>query len=92
VIVWLYEDRLTVAYADQPLAYYRVRYAADGYTLEEVAEPELLDTDFRSPQLSLWVLSEDEWLKILQVARPRRRSRPIPEYTVEQHSFLHLVG
>jgi len=92
VMVWLYADRLTVAYADQPLAYYRVRYAADGYTLEEVAEPELLATDFRSPQLSLWVLSEDEWLKILQVARPRRRPRPIPEYTVEQHSFLHLVG
>jgi len=64
--VWLYGERLTVEYADEPLAQYQVRYQRDGSHLLAVEEPQVFETAFRSPQLPLWELSDEEWLKVLR--------------------------
>jgi putative transposase len=67
VAVWLYAEHLTVAFADEPLAQYHVAYQPDRKHLRAVAEPRLFETPFRSPQLPLWALGDDEWFKILRV-------------------------
>lgn len=75
--VWLYGETLTVEYADEPLAQYRVRYQPDKTHLLTVEEPRLFETAFRSPQLPLWELNDDEWRKVVRRApyAPRARQR-----------------
>ncbi len=75
VAVWLYAEHLTVAFADEPLARYTVRYQPNKKHLRAVTAPELFETPFRSPQLPLWELGNEEWLKVLRVPEyaPRRR-------------------
>lgn len=76
--VWLYGETLTIEFADEPLARYRVRYQTDKRHLLAVEEPQLFATPFRSLQLSLWELSDTEWLKVLR--RPLYAPRkPRPE-------------
>jgi len=64
--VWLYGETLTIEFADEPLARYRVRYQPDKKHLRAVEEPHLFATPFRSPQLALWELDDTEWLKVLR--------------------------
>ena len=52
--VWLYGENLTVHFADEPLAQYKVAYASDGKRLRRVGHPRLFETPFQSPQLFLW--------------------------------------
>ncbi len=75
--VWLYGEHLTVEFADEPLARYRVTYQPDKRQLKTVREPQLFDTPHRSPQLPLWVLGEGEWLRVLKLPgyAPRRHVR-----------------
>ncbi len=56
-----------MAYADEPLAEYRVRYQPDRKHLLDVAEPRLFETPFRSPQPPLWEPADGEWLKALRL-------------------------
>ena len=74
VAVWLYAERLTVAFADEPLAQYDVAYQPDKRHLKTVTEPRLFATPFRSPQFPLWAWDDDEWLKVLRVPKyaPRK--------------------
>jgi len=70
---------LTIEFADEPLAQYRVRYQPDKKQLRVVTEPRLFETPFASPQLSLWELNDAEWLKVIRRAdyAPRRpRQQP----------------
>ncbi len=77
VAVWLYGEHLTVEFADEPLAQYRVRYAPDKQHLKEVTVVELFDTPHRSRQLPLWELGDGEWLKaIRREPYATRRQRP----------------
>ncbi len=73
--VWLYGENLTLEYADEPLARYKVRYQPDRKHLLGVTERQLYDTPHRSPQPPLWELGDGEWLKVLKVPEyaPRRR-------------------
>ncbi len=49
--VWLYGETLTLEYADEPLAQYRVRYQPDKAHLRTVEAPLLFETPYQSPQL-----------------------------------------
>jgi putative transposase len=79
--VWLYGETLTLEYADELLAQYKVRYQPDKAHLLTVAEPHLFATPYQSPQLPLWELSDAEWLKVLRrpdyAPRMPRRAAPV---------------
>ncbi len=75
--VWLYGEHLTVAFADEPLAQYRVSYQPDKRHLKTVTEPHLFETPFRSTQLPLWELGDGDWLKVLRAPEyAPRKGRP----------------
>ena len=64
--VWRYGETLTIAFADEPLARYRVRSQPDTKHLRAVEEPPVYATPFRSPQLALWERDDTEWLKVIR--------------------------
>jgi len=75
VAVWLYGERLTLAFSDEPVAQYTVTYQPDKRHLKTVTEERLFETPHRSPQPPLWELGDGEWLKVLRLpeyASPRR--------------------
>lgn len=65
--VWLYGKHLTVEFADEPLARYRITYQPDKRHLKAVTDQHLFETPHRSPQLPLWAWAEGEWLQVLRV-------------------------
>ncbi len=64
--VWLYAETLTIEFADEPVAQYKVRYQPDKAHLLSVEEPRLFETPYRSAPLPLWELSDAEWLKVIR--------------------------
>lgn len=73
--VWLYGEHLTVVFADEPLAQYRVTYQPDKRHLKTVADPHLFETPHRSPPLPLWELGDGEWLTVLRASPYAARRR-----------------
>jgi hypothetical protein len=88
-IVWLYGETLTVAYADTPLTHYRVSYQPNGRHIRTLTEPELFATVYRSPQLSLWQLSEDEWQKAVPLPHRQPVTRR-PQVSAWQELLLQV--
>jgi len=86
--VWLYGETLTLEFADEPLAQYRVRYQADKAHLRVVEAPLLFETPYRSPQLPLWELSDEEWLKVMR--RPDYAPRTVRQEPVIQPTLFAL--
>lgn len=77
-VVWLYGETLTVAFGDTPLTQYRVSYQPNLKHLRTVTEPRLFDHPYGSPQLSLWELGEDEWLKVQRLpVRPVHKRQAV---------------
>jgi hypothetical protein len=78
--VWLYGETLTIEFADEPLAQYRVRYQPDKKHLRGITEPRLFESAFQSPQLSLWELDDAEWLKVIRRPdfAPRQPRQQLP--------------
>lgn len=72
----LYGENLTVHFAEEPLAQYRVSYARDQKALKTITQPRLLESQFRSPQLQLGEFGPEDWHLVLRLPeyRPRRRS------------------
>ncbi len=70
-------ETLTVEYATDTLARYRVAFEAGGHRLQEVDEPRLYATGHVSPQPFLPGLAEVEWRPAQRLApyRPRRQRR-----------------
>jgi hypothetical protein len=78
-LVWLSEETLPVQYGAEPLAYYTVKVNRRG-ELTAVTEPQLLPSQYQSPQPSLWPLSPEQRLFALPVPqrhRRRQRQRPV---------------
>ena len=75
--VWLWGDELTIEYASDTLAQYRVTLEADGHRLRAVGEPRFFATGHGSPQPFLPPLAETEWHPAQRLApyRARRRRR-----------------
>lgn len=49
-------------YEDTDLAFYTVAWHEDNTHITEVSNPRVVETNYRSPQLTLWTLGPDEWL------------------------------
>ncbi len=86
--VWLYGESLTLEFADEPLAQYKVRYQPDKAHLLAVEEPRVFETPYQSPQLPLWELSDAEWLKVMR--RPDYAPRATRQETVAQPTLFGL--
>jgi transposase len=73
--VWVWDETLTIEYASDTLAQYRVAFEADGRGLKEVAEPRLYATGHASPQPVLSPLDTVAWHPARRLApyRPRRK-------------------
>jgi transposase InsO family protein len=89
VSIWLYEGRLHIEYQQTMLARYQYSYDRRAKRLRNVRQPELAKTAFRSPQLELWELDEEQWRKILERPAALRRRKPGGEVRIEQ---LPLLG
>jgi putative transposase len=87
VAVWLYGEHLTLEFTDEVLAQYAVTYQPDGRQLRTVEEPLLFETPFRSPQLPLWALTDEEWLKAMRLAPGQARRQRPPANGVQQQLF-----
>ena len=75
-VVWLYGETLTVAFREQPLAQYGVRYGPDERHLDAVTAPVLFETPYRALQPPLWEPGPDDWLLVVRMpAVPRRVCR-----------------
>jgi len=80
VAVWLYGVTLTMTFADEPLAQYRVTYQPDQRHLARVRELDRVDTPYRSPQPFLWDMNDGEWLSVIRDSPYKlRRQRVLTE-------------
>lgn len=75
--VWLYGENLTVHFAEEPLAQYKVAYERDQKALKIVTEPRLFETQFQSPQLALWEVGPGDWHLVLRLPEYAPRRRPV---------------
>ena len=75
--VWLYGEHLTVHFAEDPLAQYKVTYERDQQGLKTVTDPRVLETQFRSPQLLLWELGPEDWHLVVRLPEYAPRRRPV---------------
>ena len=73
VAIWIYEGELTIEYQQILLARYQCDYDRKEEQLHALSQPILYTTAFRSPQLELIELDEEQWRKFLQ--RPAHNSR-----------------
>lgn len=73
--VWLCGETLTIEYATEALAQYRVSLEEDEQRIHEVSDPHLFVTGHASPQPFLSALDEVAWHPAQRLApyRPRRR-------------------
>jgi hypothetical protein len=81
VTVWVYEGSLKIEYQAVTLATYSVEVEDDHRHLRAVSHPRLVQTPFRSPQLTLWTLGPDDWLLYWRTPEvtPVRRKRTAHE-------------
>lgn len=86
VSVWIFEGQLRVEYQETLLAQYHCVYDRQQKQVQLVSHPTLYRTPFASPQLELFELDEDQWVKVYQrlYLRWQRRRVQIAEQ-------LHLL-
>src|SRR5260370_32057030 len=91
VTVWVYDGSLKVEYQAVTLATYSVEVEDDHRHLRTVSNPHLVETPFRSPQLTLWTLSPDDWALYWRTPEvtPVRRKRPT--YEISQQVLFDLT-
>ena len=79
VTVWIDDDSLKVEHQAVTLAQYQVEREPDHKQIQNVSSPRLVETPFRSPQLTLWTLGPDEWLLYWRTPdyAPRTRRRHV---------------
>lgn len=79
VQVHIYTSTLKVEYEETDLAFYTVAWHEDNKHITEVSNPRVIETSYRSPQLTLWTLGPDEWLffKKLPDYVPRTRCKRV---------------
>jgi len=75
--VWVLGNTLTVEYATDTLARYRIAYELDERRIRAVAEPQLFATRYPSPQPFIATLATLEWCHALRLPpyQPRRKRR-----------------
>src|SRR6266571_2890045 len=80
VTVWVYDGSLKVEHQAVTLAQYRVELHEDHKQVQKVSSPRLVETPFRSPQLTLFDLGPGEWVLYWRAPdyAPRTRKRRTP--------------
>ena len=79
--IWVYDGSITVEYQAVTLSKYHVELEEDRKQIKQVSKPHLVVTPFRSPQLTLWTLGQDEWRLYWQAPsyQHRRRSHHVQD-------------
>jgi hypothetical protein len=72
---WLFGEVLTVAYEEEPLAQYQVKYALESLQIAAVSEARIYPLRFPLPHLCLWILNDREWHEVM----------PLPPYVARRH-------
>lgn len=75
VQVSFYTSTLKIEYQETELAFYTLEWE-DNKHIKEVKNPRLIETGYRSPQLTLWTLGPDEWLLFLKLPDYAARKKP----------------
>lgn len=75
VSIWIYEGNLQIEYQETLLAQYQGDYDWRKKGLQEVSQPTIYQTPFASPQLVLFEMDDEQWLKIRQRAYQKRQKR-----------------
>ncbi len=88
VQVSIYTSTLKIKYQDSELAFYTMEWEENKH-IKEVKNPRLIETGYRSPQLTLWTLEPDEWLLFLKLPDYAARKNPQRKPDVIQ---LPLLG
>jgi hypothetical protein len=81
VTVHIYTSTLKVEYQETDLAFYTAAWHEDNKHIQEVSNPRVVETDYRSAQLTLWTLGPDEWLLF----------KKLPEYALRKKRQLGEV-
>jgi len=92
ISVWVYDGALRLAYQTVQLAAYAVALHRDGRRIREVQSPRLAATRFRSPQLALFALGPDEWLRYLRLPEYAPRQGGIARGPVQLPLLLDAPG
>jgi len=88
--VSIYTSMLKIEYQDTELAFYTMEWAEDNRHIKEVKNPRVIETGYRSPQLTLWTLGPDEWLLFLKLPDYAARKKPQRKPDVLQLPLLAL--
>ena len=73
--IWIYEGNLQIEYQEALLAQYHGDYDWHQNHLQEVSQPTLYRTPFVSPQLEMFELDDDQWVKVYQRAYHRQQKQ-----------------
>jgi len=87
VSVHIYTSTLKIEYQDTELAFYTMEWAEDNKHIKEVKNPCVIETGYRSLQLTLWTLGPDEWLLFLKLPDYAARKKPQKKPDVIQLPF-----
>lgn len=88
VTVWIYTSTLKLEYQGNDLALYTLEWEEDNTHVKEVSNPRLIQTQYQSPQLTLFELGPNDWLLFKKVSAypPRKKQKrggviqlPLPE-------------
>ncbi len=92
--VWVCDGAIRLEYEAVMLSMYSFEWESDGKHIREVTNPKMLDTHFRSSQLSLFELGPQEWLLCLRAPEyaPRRHTRTEPSVQLPLSADLSAVG
>jgi transposase InsO family protein len=75
VSVWIYEGELRIEYQETLLAQYHCDYDQRQRRLQNLSHPTLYQTPFASPQLELFELDDEQWLKVRQRAYQQQQKQ-----------------
>ncbi len=72
----IYTSTLKIEYQKTELALYTMEWAEDNKHITRVKNPRVIETGYRSPQLTLSTLGPDEWLLFLKLPDYAARKKP----------------
>lgn len=91
--LWLYNETLTLEFANTPLSQFQVSYQPDKKHFRQVTDPQRFETHYRSPQLELWGADAVEWHLVRRLPEyvPRQLKRSGVASLIQQPLF-HAAG
>lgn len=91
VSIWIYDDRLNIEYQHALLARYTCQLDRKTKKVVQPSNPTTFSTIYADPQLAMFELTDDQWLKILE--RPyKRKITPLQANWSQLAWLLWLFG